>query len=644
MLGFFIVTTVILALYSFVFRPFRRSTAMPKGAGYWARYTAMLAAVVGIIAAAEFLAPSMRLTGLAVPDVQMPPRYMADIPWTDAPLTYADVAGLAPWLWPLGALPRDAVIARIEADLVIAQAQAAQLEQRLSMTPGAADLLSDYRLRSEFYGKNIQAEGLTLALADVRKRFTSPLVEARTADEFVSSRIESVLNERREAMNLKYAELNEQLSEIRAASGEGEITDPAYTALNEQLYRLSDTFMLPSGLDFNFVAPVVGLVEPSAQRAFPKFKSPLIVSHTQETVQPGGVLHAPPPAAAPFTGAGQALADAATGYRRAPDTQLTEQRCGIVITDSATRPTLRQQCEIALPLDIDYDVTGTNCRPGAVAAGSTADLALAGTRIAVEACKESWINPHLVVIFEQDSFTVHAPRPVGPDGAPVSPAPLSQWYATWGGTEMPLSPTARFPWDGTADVVSELTLRHDLQPQVTFGRRWEEFRGDISDIQASLMMLRGMTEDSTPTMPVTIDGLSLFPVTPLAQIFAALGGAPPQAPPAESANAREAERLALKAALSRQYVFLGRVSLELRAALSGTNPQSVAIERLACSHDTATGYLALQPGVATQDESEITAMGVSTCAAMKAYGAILTSVERGLSEGSWIWMVERPRY
>lgn len=273
--------------------------------------------------------------------------------------------------------------------------------------------------------------------------------------------------------------------------------DKASTALiliNSQIYRIADYNGPLSG----------GRPQPDPGVPFVHFAAPIPLFEEAKTQPIFGPPITGPRAAFSMAGAVRKLWQAASGQRRAPSAHTALQHCVMLPAWAQDAPGAivsgTRLCEVAAVLPIDYDLTGTDCAASSLPIGPIDDLVLPGTRIADGACKETWIYPHLNVIYGTDFFTVHAPLPQG-----IAPgdsgAPLSQWSAVWNGQEQVLALSATFAWNGSDPVLQDIELVHGVRPQVQYPRIWRDFRVDQGSplIFALTMPKAGVRHDYTPT-------------------------------------------------------------------------------------------------------------------------------------------------
>ncbi|QOL82003.1 hypothetical protein [Pseudooceanicola spongiae] len=574
-------------------------------------------AVVGTIVAAELLVPSTRWTGLPPPPRIEPARYIDDLRWSEGALTFHDLADRHPWAWAFGTTDRAEVEQRIKGDLDLA---AAQMEKNRERQP----FLSSMALYAGVYAEDdanyaVFSEGLTLAFKDLDALFRSTGSSAGTrvtvakADAFIAVHLKAAADVAQTVASKASADADKAFDDYvtlhdTAASEPPDpvrkrLADLKFDAWAARLAARSPGDAIERGLqDVEEMSRQMSSIQ-----ALPDFGVPLPVYEQKLTVPADKVSLRIPPAVWSATAALNALQDAVTGRKRAGPLATEEYRCVLASDDAAGTPGVQMLCEAALGLPIDYDLTAQSCGDG----------------IAWASCRESWIFPHLNVVYRKGSFTVYAPKPAAP--APQTPA-LTQWVATWDGVERPLAPSATFAWDGETDVLGALALRQDPAAGVRDLRIWRDYRDETAITQPDAHAFRS----------VEIPATTLTTRNESAPQFLALGTS--RVSPPDPADTRlQVVRRALE---GRQDLLAFLASQTFSSSPENSDPD-LPVSGLSpkCEyHRTPYGIPVDIENVAALEVRMSIAEG-SICDAMRAYGLLLDSLVRSAARGSWFWLM-----
>ena len=625
-------------------RPSRSAASVPAE-GTERRRLVWMGVVVLIIGLCEMLAPSTVLTGRPKPPDTPPVKPLDEPRWTEATLSYSDVAALAPWLWQLGQVTPAEVRDRLTADVAIIDRQIAALPDLPPLGPQEYDAIRDRESRADVLP--LMRIALTDALAQLDDL---PVGADGTAsgvdvDLFVLDRIRTTISTEAAARKLVYeaaqeAEKKERLAGDGTAATEAGIAR-SDAAMRELMDKESAYYRLVSSRgdldDVHTALTSIAAMEPR-ERPFPNLTTPVVAYEKTVRHPAGNPVHSgPPPGPSLFAG-WRGLVGAFIGHRRAPGVLRSDQTCGASVTQTDDGPGLRRVCRVTLPLQIDYDLTGATCTEADLPLDTLADLPRQGTRRAAEGCKESWIYPDLVVEFHEDAFTVHAPAPSAVAGTPgVVQGPLTQWSATWLGRTVPLTPSARFDWDGKTPVLSGLTVRQDLRPGVADVRIWRDFATDRTGLRVRDALTGAARLKAAPFAPLTLTDLRL-PIQPeVAAAFMSLG------------MARDLDALTPSGTTTRLTWSIRARQYALTRAmwtLAGIDPGPVHLPEelpepaLACSADRDRFFFIMSPDYAPAPTDAARAGNTDPCNATRGADALLDALYRSAFAGTWLWMIE----
>jgi hypothetical protein len=579
------------------------------------------AGVIAVIVFCEMLVPSTKATGLVPPAPPTPVRQLADVSSSTDGLTYQSLANLAPWLWQTGDITRSDLAARIDADLAYAMAARAALQ---SAKPGEH---IGWQARKRLTILEIYSVAADKAQNALESMFTSPKISGARADLFMADMILQAKADLVGQREQRQKRASRNLAEFSLANGGAEVdtTSPDYIALRDVLvatindvsdFRLAGSDLSSLQTDLRNVAQNL----PASGQQVPTFDGPLIMFENNQTHRITDAQFQSDTALPTTTPLSERLVDALGGRQRNPDKYIVEERCGIIIAKDRGDPDLRRICEIAIPLPVSYDLTGIQCGATPLTNVMTAGLTLPGTRVARDLCKETWLHPHLNIVFTGDSFTVHTPRPTGPDGRPLNTAPLSEWFVTWQGVEKPADPIATFDWDGVTPVLAGLTLRHDAQPHIISPKRWRDFRA-LTDAASIIAAISGdaVYASQTGWTPFVVKGIDWRSLSPAARAFLARDTA--------TQDQLDSLEFALATRLTTLSI-LGNTADTNRPCHTNLMQTGVG----ASFHQSV-----LKPDVTA-------VLGNTGCAGIIAYGAVLNGLQRDLFQGNWIWMIARKQF
>ena len=445
----------------------------------------VFAGAIALIAGAEYLAPTTRATGLVVKSTIEPDSFLDATRPDPTRRRYDDLAQSTPWLSSLGVADKDQAVAWLTADLDRARAMLGQavVQREIDASPSSYEV----RVANEvYYRLQIASDGFAAALDDLDSLFADGPVNAARLNQFVHEHLLSatdrILNSASKDNSLAARKLKDYTDQ--AADQEALIDDPIYqdlkTADAETFTRVRAIRTINWALSRTKTAVITDAAKLNPQAQVPNLSGPLAFYHvTKAAVMDDDVITGPAPNGGMRRFAVR-LGDAVVGKRRAPTRQLSHQQCGLVFAEQSPQAPLVTRCEIAVPLAVNYDLTGTNCDgPDGV---PTELLTSEGSLISPDGCKEAWIFPHLNIVFDTDRFTVYPPRPSGFAG---DTAPLSQWVVTWNDDTKAIDQPASFAWDGRADVLGALSLSHVARPRARDVKIWDDFRLETTGVSVA---------------------------------------------------------------------------------------------------------------------------------------------------------------
>ena len=600
-----------------------RQITLPAFTRASGRRLALFCAAVGSIAVTEAVIPSTRMTGLERSQTIEPPREMDQQPFGPAGLTFGDVAQSADWLWPLGSLTRPDMQARLEADVVMAQDQWDSL-----VAKEAEDFSFAYRMRARqqiYVRYEVLVEGLQRALAGLDDLFTAPQVSGLAADKFVLAALAAARSDIGARAEAQYRDLVVQLAEFNDPNiGQQTLDqDPAYVALRDQVNAARDLSVAVSlsTLAFDRVYRSRGGLELAVDvtTPFPAFAAPMPlfdVSHPWTPLNDAAAQIGPRVGFANFV----QFQDALTGRLRHDGLGISAADCRIAITDGV----LERLCEISVPMKLNYDLTGVGCQTRDFDLVADDKLTARGTQVSAEFCKESWIYPHLTIVFAGDRFTVHPPRPASGAGLIKRPAPISLWQVEWEGDTRVLEGPETFAWAGGDSNLPKLIVTHGVRPEVRGVKIWRDFRRNYPWASVPDMI---MGNGDNRFVPVTYGGFRhQFNVV---EGFV-LGGQQDQAVIPTVTG--------LDTEISRRQRAIQALSSDLRReVLANTHP---SLDTTLCNLGIGLRLNDFERELKSSIMAYVTAASGNRCEAYYSYITILQLFERWNSAGSWLWMLK----
>ncbi len=586
---------------------------------------------MGIVVGIEAVLPSSVLTGLDHPDPPAVAWFMDDIAMPAAPLTYGDVAGSADWLWALGSITQSDMRERLDADIAI-------MSKKMTDAERARPVLNSWLRNSDNATNQVMLEGLKAAHDSLGAFFDVNVKPADAAIDHVLLHVQAtadaVTAERRELL----VAAEKAFLDYRATMDEGANVseDPVASELRLASSKANTAWLNATGIALIYRAKHRRYAwVPDALNtdyAFPQFERPIVIYEDRlRFVTESASVETGPGDSNGAIGALRAVKRAVTGARRAPVRHFVHFRCGLSFVSDQSGTTATPVCEMAAPLAINYDLTGQGCEAGDFARGEITDLIKAGTHIAGDLCKESWIFPHLNVVFTPDSFTVHPPVPTGIAPNTGVRAPLSLWSLTWNGQAHVLDQPRRFPWDGGLKALPELTLTHGVRPGVATPRIWRDFDAARpgTDIPAAISADAGPAHRFIGTSYERQVSLARF-TEPMRLMK--LGTEPT---PLRDADASFVKRLRQLQAMVK------RVALETRQS-AAENGETYAGGEF-CELGRSQSILDTNTRDPFYEELQALARSMSspTCETYYAYNRILEHVLHTRSDGSWLWLLER---
>ncbi len=564
------------------------------------KQSGLFAGAIGVIVVVEMVSPSLRMTGLVrTTDVPLPDP-LSQMPFADAPITYGEMASAAPFLWRMGTITRDEMHARLGEDIVLAQARYEKLAKESGFPHSArVGQLSSYlsrQSRQQLIRWDAMVKGLAAAQANLEARFKDEPIPSWEADRYVIGHVEAMLDARKVGIEEEDRQIQIEINqrEIGLSDAEKRL-DPELKKLRRERSSTTDDLLAlhfaRDPLRSIRSALPKDLGTPRTNRSFPAYPHPMVI--TSETVsmtlRDERSVTAPRPANGPRIYA--QMSDAVTGRLRHSGRGKIQKDCALAVREKVLEPF----CVVSKPLEINYDVTGTDC------AAPDAD----------GLCVERWVYPHLSVRFAQGEITLYPPRPKGGAG----PSTLSQWSVTWQGQTRPLDVPVTLLWSGEANDLKDLRLTHTPRPDLQTPGIWQEFRphypGDDLAARAA-----------APPHPFSEQQVTGF-VHPFGDFrgFLGLGAAQAEALYVPSSNLKtRKERLV-------------RFSRDLRRE---NDPVSSARAFCQSGFDRDTFSPSLQLDAMLKEY--IAATPADTCIAYHGYIAVLRALLVQQEEGRWLWL------
>lgn len=599
----------------------------------------LFAGAVAIICALEYTAPSTRLTGWDPRPSLTPERHIDDLLVDTAGLTYDELAKSADWLWSLGYVTEAGVRARIAEDL-----ERARVGLALAGDDHVADNAStDFTLRRKselFYRYQVEVQGLLSAQSDLGTLFDQPRVTGADVDHFMQERFtqaakaiveplaaahtaaldrKSAYLEREDRPKANEADpvLEEMKAEERIAWNQSYAAREAGWAVDRHRYVTQQRAQ----------SPVAGLALPAVTGFLPVYD----VATNDPWNPPVSVQSGPKPAGG-FYRLLRRLGDAWIGYARVADTHITEQSCGFLVNGQDGAATLDRVCETAVPLPINYDLTAMDCGLDHSGAVPVNMLGSEGTLVSPNGCKESWIFPHLNVVYTPDSFTVYPPLPYGISADSDRSAPISEWVVTWGDVTHVLDGPAVFDWNGVSRVLPVLTLEHRVGGVAKDVKVWDDFRLETAgrDVTEALTV---MANDPNLFEPISVTGLEVTGQEFVVPNMMRLGGF----------------RLSKGGYDDRRFRALDK---ELRAHLSAAlalssppRPGSKDAETDLPSDKCGSSFFARLSSQITAAQKDLSSFEIDPskhpCESFMYLHAVLEQLERSKSPSQWSWLLQR---
>ncbi|SEL31205.1 hypothetical protein SAMN05421666_2104 [Roseovarius nanhaiticus] len=619
----------------------------------WRRASLWAGAAAFIIACEAFL-PSMRLTGREVPPIRTPLSYLDVLaaPSGDAGRTgmdFGDLSEAQPWLWSLGRIDRAEMQRRISDDIAEAAARAEAF--RIGDVPGRAGSIL-YMMSRRAVAYDLLGDGLTAAAADLDALFDPGRDSASVgdADAFILRHLDQAIDTAHE----KAAALHQEATAASMAYAEArgldpdDRSDPEYARLRSEESALGSAAysVLNLRYELNGVAPTgVGLRQPpDTETGFPVLGGKVTLLHQDQRSSRPEEAVIGPVAEFAFGRSARMIWDAARGHARAPRRIEAVQECA-VIPPGGARPPGARFCEMAAVLPIDYDLTASRCAPSALPMGSVPDLVLPGTRLSPSGCKEEWIFPHLHILYEEGAFTIFAPMASGMTGpgtaipsGDAAALPISEWSVIWNGKTRRLTPAARFDWNGVDPVLDRLQVIHGIRGEVQQPRIWRDFRVDATrPLTLALAFPRAEARHAYSPTRITRFG-------PMQRAEFAPNVLAPGRPAGAPTPVRDWRAPMLRDGIQARLDALNH--LARFAPPTGQEPASAADNINAPLSGSGCDYFRFAVSRSADEtpredvRAALDAAQAGRCDAIKAHGALLTALERGLADGSWLWLAE----
>jgi hypothetical protein len=616
----------------------------PKGLAY-------VAGAVGVIALCEYLSPSSRLTGYDPKPSLTPTQMLNERPPTAVPPTIDALSQSADWLWALGTLTEQDIRDRLVADINTAQIKAREALSGGNQNTDVAEL--SYQRARDYRHFSLVAEGLGQVLNDLDTFLQGTPIAAPDDGQLALSQLDLrsgpnvdqfILSQLKEWARFKTDEnrriMQEANARLNAFDKAGLTPDDlrqneTYVALRDQVDHTRNDWFAASGVMSNvrtngsYLDQLVQIIQqdtsiPAMTRVIPmqawdnRRIRPSIEATVVEGPSEGGSL-------AHFA---QRVNDAVNGYQRSATRHHQTLRCGLGFEQSADGPVLTPQCETAMVLPIDYDVTGLGCTDLTLGQANLDTMNVGTVLVAHQACKESWIFPHLNIVFRPTTFTVYPPVPSELSATPTAMPVLSRWILVWNGKLIDLNGPTTVDWDGTPAAFDTFKLIHRPHPDTQSPRIWDDFRLSRAATAPLELMTAAAYQDTHAFDAVHIKPVQKDDIINKLSNFMAyfLGQARP------SRNGLDLTSEYLRQAIAE----INRKLTSRHSTQDDSSPDDAHFCALGRMRLSSTNGRLIDEAIETYAQMA----GDAPCHTLATAQVILRYAERLQVAGSWLWMVD----